>query len=220
MDKTSGRLTGNEVTALGLIDWAPVVRTLRARFLCGNFASGLEFVNAIGEIAEQVNHHPDITLTYSTVHVTLTSHDVGGITQRDVDLARTISTLATERGYAAQPGSTVVELGLDTWDLNETKPFWAAAYGVPVEDCPDDEVVDPTGQLPSIWFQDTDPHPEPRQRFHLDIWVSPDVAEERIAAAAAAGGRLIADDMRPTFVVMADPQGNKVCFCTMLGRSG
>ncbi|MDP9889578.1 pterin-4a-carbinolamine dehydratase [Pseudarthrobacter enclensis] len=55
-------------------------------------------MNRIGASAEEVNHHPDLTLTYSTVGVTLSSHDVGGITSRDIDLARIISGHAADLG--------------------------------------------------------------------------------------------------------------------------
>jgi 4a-hydroxytetrahydrobiopterin dehydratase len=57
-------------------------------------------VNRIGASAEKANHHPDLTLTYPQVRVTLSSHDVGGITSRDIDLARTISGHAADLGVA------------------------------------------------------------------------------------------------------------------------
>ena len=61
-------------------------------------------------------------------------------------------------------------------------------------------------------------HETPRQRFHIDLWVPHDVAEERIAAAVAAGGRVVDDENAPSFVVLADPEGNKACVCTCLNR--
>jgi len=72
--------------------------------------------------------------------------------------------------------------------------------------------------VPLLWFQHTDAHETPRQRFHVDLWVAPEVAEERIAAAVAAGGRVVDDEKAPSFVVLADPEGNKVCVCTSLSR--
>jgi 4a-hydroxytetrahydrobiopterin dehydratase len=79
-------------------------------------------------------------------------------------------------------------------------------------------VADGAGALPSLWFQRTDPHETPRQRFHLDIWVPHDVAEARIAAALEAGGTLVSDSEAPSFTVLADADGNKVCVCCWLGR--
>lgn len=65
-------------------DGDQIVRT----FDTGDFATGLKLVNLIGADAETDDHHPDILLTYPDVTVTLTSHDVGGVTVRDLDLAR------------------------------------------------------------------------------------------------------------------------------------
>ena len=69
-----------------------------------------------------------------------------------------------------------------------------------------------------FWFQQTEPHEEPRQRFHLDLTVPPEIAQQRIDAALAAGGTLVSDDRAPAFTVLADAEGNKVCICTALGR--
>ena len=69
-----------------------------------------------------------------------------------------------------------------------------------------------------MWFQSTDPHPTPRQRFHLDVWLAPEIAEQRIKAAVAAGGRIVADEESPSYTVLADPEENRVCVCTYLGR--
>ena len=65
-----------------------------------------------------------------------------------------------------------------------------------------------------MWFQDTEPHEAPRQRLHLDVWVAPEVADARIAAAVAAGGTVVDDSEAPSFTVLADPEGNMVCVCT------
>jgi 4a-hydroxytetrahydrobiopterin dehydratase len=72
--------------------------------------------------------------------------------------------------------------------------------------------------VPNVWFQKTGPHRLPRQRWHIDLWLAPEVAAERIAAAVAAGGALVSDAGAPSFTVLADPDGNKVCVCTALDR--
>lgn len=212
-------LSGDQISEMGLADWRSMYGALEARFKTGDFATGLRFVNAIGEAAEAANHHPDVTLTYPSVHVLLTSHDVGGKTQRDVDLATRISEIAADLGVSADPASVQrAEIGLDTADMAQIKPFWKAVLAMQ-DGAEEDELVDPTGTIPTIWFQETDPHEEPRQRFHFDLRVPPEVAKERIEAAVAAGGRVVNDEPAPRFVVLADPQGNKVCICTHVGRS-
>jgi 4a-hydroxytetrahydrobiopterin dehydratase len=218
MTDDQGRYSFSEVAEVGLDDWRMLFRALHARFRTGSFATGLELVARIGEAAEELNHHPDLDLRYPRLDVRLSSHDVGGVTDRDLELARRISGFATDLGVTGDPsGVQVLELALDTPDLARVKPFWRAVLGL--SDSRDErEIVDSDGILPTLWFQDTDPHDEPRQRFHLDIRVPPEVAEERIAAALAAGGVLVSDAEAPAFTVVADAEGNKACVTTGAGR--
>ncbi|HEX6514945.1 MAG TPA: 4a-hydroxytetrahydrobiopterin dehydratase [Nocardioidaceae bacterium] len=213
------RLTIRQILDARLDDWRKLAQALHARFLTGDFATGFELVAAITEAAEQANHHPDVTLTYPRVDVKLMSHDVGQVTQRDVDLARRISEIARERGIRAEPSAVAeVELALDTADVPTVGPFWAALLTGSPDALEGEEVVDPSGRVPLLWFQHTDAHETPRQRFHIDLWVPHDVAEERIGAAVVAGGRVVDDQHAPSFVVLADPEGNRVCVCTFLER--
>lgn len=225
-------LTTQEILDARLDDWRKLAQAFHARFLTGDFVTGLKFVTAVTEAAERADHHPDVTLTYPLVDLTLISHDalvraddgaperrVSWVTQRDIDLARRISEIAHEQGIAAEPRAvTQIELALDTADLVAAGPFWAALLTGTTDSLTGDDVVDPTGRVPLLWFQHTDAHETPRQRFHIDLWVPHDVAEERIAAAVAAGGRVVDDEQAPSFVVLADPDGNKACVCTCLNR--
>ncbi|WP_114854608.1 4a-hydroxytetrahydrobiopterin dehydratase [Brachybacterium sp. YJGR34] len=94
-------LTPDEISEADLPDWQQEGETLTARFATGDFATGLQLVQSIGASAEEANHHPDLLLTYPSVAVTLTSHDVGGITRRDLVLARTVSEHAAALGIGA-----------------------------------------------------------------------------------------------------------------------
>jgi len=220
-DDDKVRLTAEDVEAEGLADWRILFAALHARFETGSFVKGLDLVNRIGAAAEERNHHPDIDLTYPRVVVRLTSHDSGGVTRRDVELARTISEYAAELGATADPaGVQVMEMGLDSADREEIKPFWAAVLGLQTSEEDDRELMDGSGRLPTLWFQDTDPHDPPRQRFHMDIRVPPEVAETRVQVAIEAGGTLVTDEYAPRFWVLADAQGNKACVTTWLGREG
>ena len=211
-------LQGADLEPEALADWRILFDQLQARFRTGSFAAGLALVQQIAEEAEASNHHPDLELTYPAVRVRLSSHDVGGVTARDVRLARRISELAAAAGVPAEPASVqVLELALDTEDLEAIKPFWRAVLGLADSGRPD-ELVDPLGVLPTLWFQQTDPHSPPRQRFHLDVRVPPEVAQERVAAALEAGGTLVSDDVAPRFWVVSDAQGNKACVTTWQDR--
>ena len=203
----------------GLDDWRFFLMRLHGRFRTGSFVKGLEFVTRITEAAEEANHHPDVVLTYPQVDVDLSSHDAGGVTSRDLDLARRISAIAAELGVEAAPRDvSTLELALDVPDAEEVKPFWAAVLDYDLRgDWP--EVFDPGGRNNTLWFQKApDATGEVQQRFHLDIVVPREVAEERLQAALDAGGTLVSTDDVPAYWVLADAHGNKVCICTADGR--
>lgn len=210
-------LTHAEVEAAGLPDWRLLHHALQTRLLTGGYATGLALLAEIGAAAEEADHHPDLDLRYAHLNVRLHSHDAGGVTDRDLRLARRISGIAAAHGVRAAPELvSVVEVALDTPDQERVRPFWQAvlAMGSPRAR---DEVRDDDGDLPRLWFQASGAE-EPRQRFHLDVMVPPEEAGGRVAAALAAGGTLVSDADAPMFVVLADPDGNQVCVCSMQGR--
>jgi len=224
-DDPNRKLTADEVReAPGLEDWRHLLTGIRARFRTGDFATGLALVDRIGSAAEQAGHHPDISLTYPEVIVTLMSHDVGGITSRDLDLARQISVFAADLGAEADvSGLTQLEPGLDTSSPERLGAFYAALLGGKVDN---GEPVDPSGQVPGLWFQGPGdegevshlPTQDHEQRWHFDVWVPHDEGERRLQAALDAGGTLVSDAEAPSFWVVADADGNRSCICTRLGR--
>jgi 4a-hydroxytetrahydrobiopterin dehydratase len=201
----------------GLADWRVILGVLRASFATRDMSAGVEFVRSVVAAANEANHHPDLVLTYPRVEVDLVTHDAGGLTTRDVEMARTISGIAAGMGLQPEPRRRqVMEYAVDALDIAAVRPFWEAVTGL----APDDR-----GDLPAsgvgqaaVWFQQMDaPRPQ-RNRVHLDITVPVDVADARVAAALAAGGRVVSDARAPAFVVLADPEGNEVCICTSAGR--
>ncbi len=216
-DSRSDRVTYADVAAAGLDDWRMLQSGIHARFETGSFAAGVRLVDAIGAAADEVNHHPDVTLTYPRVDVALVSHDVGRVTGRDLALARRISEIARDQGVASDPaGLQQLELGLDSPDESAVLPFWRdlLAFGGSVEE---GGISDPHGRLPSVWFQESGSE-EPRQRWHLDVWVPGDQVQARIDAVVAGGGRLVAEFPDHSFWVLEDAEGNRSCVCTMEGR--
>ena len=203
--------------------WRVVLATLRATFATGSFARGVELVTEIAAAADAADHHPDVDLRYSRVDVSLSSHDTGGLTRRDVDLASTITAIADRLGVDGAPGRVqALEVAVDALDIPAVLPFWRAvlAYRDEPHPAPDASpaLVAPDGIGPAVWFQQMDsPRPQ-RNRLHLDVTVPHDVAEARVAAALAAGGHLVSDARAPAFWVLADAEGNEVCVCTWQGR--
>ncbi|HMR49573.1 MAG TPA: 4a-hydroxytetrahydrobiopterin dehydratase [Arachnia sp.] len=213
------RLSPAQVATAGLAEWRQIRHTLRARFRTGDFTRGLELINRIGDAAERRNHHPDVTLTYPEVGVSLTSHDVGGITGRDIDLACEISTIAADLGIGHDTSITDVDLALDTDDHTAVVGFYAALLDTKDTGSGD---LTPT-QAPPMWFQEPSddtpllPPASPPQRWHLDVWVPIDDAEARVDAVLAAGGTLVSDAMAPSFWVVEDADGNRSCVCSVAG---
>ena len=91
-----GKLSDLEIQrALGTLPgWARRGDTLVKTFTRPTFADGIAFVGRIAEAADAMDHHPDIDIRYTKVTCTLSSHDAGGITQRDLDLAARIEAVA------------------------------------------------------------------------------------------------------------------------------
>jgi 4a-hydroxytetrahydrobiopterin dehydratase len=74
-----------------LSDWRVEEKLLRRRFEFENFAASLAFVNKVGQIAEEMDHHPDIYFGWGYAEITLTTHDRGGITDLDFLVASEIN---------------------------------------------------------------------------------------------------------------------------------
>jgi 4a-hydroxytetrahydrobiopterin dehydratase len=81
--------------ALGTLPgWARRGDVLQKTFTRPTFADGIAFIGRIADAAETMDHHPDIDIRYTKITCSLSSHDAGGITQRDLDLAAQIEALA------------------------------------------------------------------------------------------------------------------------------
>jgi len=72
-------------------EWQQKEQTITRTFLFKNFVEAIAFVNQLVEPAEAAGHHPDLEISYNKVIISLTSHDAGGLTQKDFELAKTIS---------------------------------------------------------------------------------------------------------------------------------
>lgn len=75
-------------------EWKQEGQSITRTFKFKNFVQAIAFVNQLVEPAEAAGHHPDIAISYNQVTISLTTHDAGGLTQMDFDLAQTISKLA------------------------------------------------------------------------------------------------------------------------------
>ncbi|MCA1781055.1 MAG: VOC family protein [Dermatophilaceae bacterium] len=203
----------------GAPDWRLLLGRLMLSVRFADFASALGFVDAVGAVAEDQGHHPEIDLRWGRVVVAVASHDVGGLTARDLRLVGAVTPLVAKHGGTVEhPRLTEVEIAIDTMDVARIRPFWEAVLGYAVDG--PDALTDPQRRLPAIWFQQLDEPRPVRNRIHLDVTVPHDVAGARVAAALAAGGTLVSDASAPRFWVLADADGNEACVCTWQGRDG
>jgi 4a-hydroxytetrahydrobiopterin dehydratase len=76
-----------------LPEWTIEDKQLRRTFQFENFVKAVAFINSLVEPSEKLAHHPDLLINYNRVTVSLTTHDAGGLTQQDFDLAKIISEL-------------------------------------------------------------------------------------------------------------------------------
>ncbi|MDR3689889.1 MAG: 4a-hydroxytetrahydrobiopterin dehydratase [Fimbriimonas sp.] len=89
------KLTGDEVAAelTALTGWAVENEKLSKRFSFNTYKDGLVFALAVGQVADQMNHHPDLEVGYARVHVSVYTHAVNGLSPFDFELARRIEIL-------------------------------------------------------------------------------------------------------------------------------
>lgn len=97
----------------GVAGWQAGPDGATARFRTGSFAAGIELVDAVGELADAADHHPDVDLRYGHVRVRLVSHDVGGLSERDVALARQVSAAARELDIPEEPPAPTPDVVVD-----------------------------------------------------------------------------------------------------------
>jgi 4a-hydroxytetrahydrobiopterin dehydratase len=87
--------TDDVVRALaGLDGWAGDASQLRRSVKAPSFAAGIRLVDAVAEVADEMDHHPDIDIRWTTITFTCSTHSAGGVTALDVALARRINELA------------------------------------------------------------------------------------------------------------------------------
>jgi 4a-hydroxytetrahydrobiopterin dehydratase len=223
-------LSGEQIAEANLTDWRKLAQGLHARYVVDDFGTGARFVAAVGEAGDELGHHPRVSIGPGYVDLKLISDDaiyrdnegaehvVEWVTQQDIDLARRITEIAADHDVVANPAAvSVIELGLDTAHSATIAPVWAALLTGNAEaqghGSPSDEIRDPTGRVPNLWFGDADEHETPRQRFHIEVYVSPEAADQRIAAALATGGTVVDDSDAPSLTVIADQDGNEGIVC-------
>lgn len=208
----------------GVEEWRVLGDGACAYFRTLSFAAGAQLVQAIGALPGVDDHPPDVDVRPDgvTVRLLTKADDYYGMSQRDVALARQISAVARALGLTADPSavhSFLVIPGATV--IAEVLPFWRAILGYePRPDSPEEDLVDPRNRTPGVWFERMEqPRPDGGGAIHVAIWVPYEQAAARVAAALAAGGRLVRDEFAPAWWTLADAAGNEADIATIQGRS-
>jgi 4a-hydroxytetrahydrobiopterin dehydratase len=207
----------------GVEDWRVLGDGANAYFRTGSLAAGARLVQAIAELPGIDDLHPDVDVRHDGVTVRMVAfiEGYGGMLQSHVELARQISAAARKLGLSADPSavqSLLVIPGAPA--IADVMPFWRAVLGYePRRDSPAEDLVDPRDRGTPFWFEQMkEPRPDGGGAIHLAIWVPYEQAEARIAAALAAGGRMVRDQFAPSWWTLADAAGNEADIATTKGR--
>ena len=206
----------------GTEDWRLLAEGASAFFRTGSFAESARLVDAVSRLGVD-NHPPDVDVRRDGVTVRLITigDDWYGPSRRDLELARQISAAARDLGFGADPSALQSMLVIPgAPNTAEVMPFWRAILGYePRDDSPEEDLVDPRMRGPSFWFEPMgEPRPGGGGAIHVAVWVPREQAEARVAAALAAGGRMVRDEFAPSWWTLADAAGNEADVATTEGR--
>jgi 4a-hydroxytetrahydrobiopterin dehydratase len=203
--------------------WRVLSEGAAAFFRTGSFAESARFVAAIGALDGIDDHPPALDVRHDgvTVRLITVADDYYGMTRRDADLAARISLVARDQGLAADASvlqSLLVIPGAAS--VADVMPFWRALLDYrPRGDSPDEDLVDPRDRGPAFWFEAMDEaRPDGGGAIHVAVWLPRELAEARVAATLAAGGRIVRDTYAPAWWTLADAAGNEADIATAVGR--
>jgi 4a-hydroxytetrahydrobiopterin dehydratase len=210
-------------TAEGTEEWRILGDGGTTFFPTPSLAAGARLVQAIADLAGIADHPVDFDIRADGVTVRLVTYtdDYFGMTRRDLELAGEISSIAHDLGLRGDPLAveSIGPIVIGAVDIPAVMPFWAAILGYePRRDSPAEDLVDPRGRGPGIWFEEVEAPGGGRPRMHVACWVPYEQAEARVQAALAAGGRMVYDAQAPSWWTLADPEGNEADVSTIRGR--
>lgn len=204
--------------AEGAEGWRVLPEGAYGFFRADSFAASARFVGAVSDlVGEGDAPHIDIRGDGVTVLLRAFKGEQFGLVQRDLDLARTIATTAHEMGLTGDP-SAIQNLSIipGATQRGAIMPFWQAVLEYnPRPDSPDEDLVDSHERGAPFWFEEMEElRADGAGTIHLVVWVPWDIAESRVEAGLAAGGRLVRRDVEEGFWTLADPAGNEVDIAT------
>jgi 4a-hydroxytetrahydrobiopterin dehydratase len=199
------------LAADGIEDWVVLHGGATAVYRVGSLGEAARLARVVADTPGLEGSGALLTLVDGSLTVRL-SRDLWQLEARHVELARAVSAVARAHGAVADRAA-VQEVQLAIAATRETIDvgFWRAVLGyVPMAD---DNAVDPLGHGSTVWMQELDEAKPLRHAMHVDVSVAREHVEARLAAALAAGGRLVDESQAPSHWTLADRAGNRVCIC-------
>lgn len=207
----------------GVDEWRVIGDGACLFFRTTSFEQATRLIEAISRLPGVEDHQPDIDIRPDglTVRLLTSGDDYYGMSRADVDLAQQISAAARELGMVGDPSRVQSMLVIPgAGNVAEVMPFWRAILGYePRADSPGEDLVDPHNRWPGFWFEEmSELRAGGSGAIHIAVWVPVEEAEARVAAALAAGGRMVRDQFAPSWWTLADAAGNEADVATVAGR--
>lgn len=199
------------LAADGVDDWVVLHGGATAVFRVESLSEAARLAEAIAVAPGISGTGVLLTLADDRVTVRLT-RDLWRLEASHVEQARAVSAVARAQG-AAPDRAAVQEVQLAIAAKREAidLPFWRAVLGYgPMAD---DNAVDPLGHGSTVWMQEIDAAKALRHAMHIDVSVAREHIAARLAAAVAAGGRIVDESRAPSHWTLSDRAGNRVCLC-------
>lgn len=196
------------LSAVGVEDWVILHGGPTAVFRVGSLRDATRLAAAVADVP---GLGPRTLLTAASDRLTVKlTREMWGTEERHVEVARTISAAAREHGAVADPSAVQeVQVAIAARPEAIDLPFWRAVLGY--DPLHEDNCLDPLGQGSTVWMQELDPSKPLRHAMHIDVSLPREHVEARLAAAVAAGGRVVDASEAPASWILADRSGNKVC---------
>jgi len=180
-------------------------------FRVGSLVEAAQLAEAVAAVPG-LEERTVLSVARNQLSVRLT-RELWGTEARHIEVARAISEVARQHGATPDRGAVQeVQLAVAAKPDDIDLGFWRAVLGyAPMHE---DNAIDPLGHGSTVWMQDLNPEKSLRHAMHVDVSVAREVGEQRLAAALAAGGRIIDGSEAPAAWILADRAGNKVCIAT------
>jgi 4a-hydroxytetrahydrobiopterin dehydratase len=193
----------------GLEDWVVLHGGPSAVFVTENLVDAAELARAVARLPDLDGSRAQLTIVSKRLTVRLT-REIWKIEAEHIELAREISKAAKSLGAVADPNQVqevqfAIAAKPDAIDLT----FWKAVLGY--DPMLEDNAIDPLGVSSTVWMQDIEEGKTLRHAMHIDVSLSKESAQARVDAAVKAGGVVVDDSYAPSWWILADRSGNKVC---------